>query len=314
MKGLVYKSTGNWYDVHTDSDKIYKCNIRGKFRSYGIKSTNPVAVGDHVFFDITNEIESKGIITSIDKRKNYIIRKSVNLSKQTHIIASNIDHCFLFVTPSNPITSTLFIDRVLLSTKSFGINTIILFNKIDIYSDDDIEYVENLFHSYSKIGYKCLKISVREKTSIDQVKNYMINNVSVFTGHSGVGKTSLMNVLDESLKLRTSEISKQNEQGQHTTTFAEMFDLENGAKIIDSPGIKGFGLIDINKNELGGYFPEIANYSKDCKFNNCLHLKEPNCAVKLAVENNKISSFRYNNYLNILNDNQDNFRTNSFSE
>jgi len=312
MKGIVYKSTGNWYDVHTDSEMIYKCNIKGKFRSLGIKSTNPVAVGDHVCFEIINESELKGIITEIKKRKNYIIRKSVNLSKQTHIIASNIDYCFLFVTPSNPNTSTLFIDRVLLSTKSFGIDTIILFNKLDIYTKEDSEYVDELFETYKKIGYQCLKISVKKQINIEKVKSFMKNNISVFTGHSGVGKTSLMNVLDSDLNLKTSEISKQNEQGQHTTTFAEMFDLNDGAKIIDSPGIKGFGLIDIDKNEIGGYFNEIASLSSDCKFNNCLHFNEPNCAIKDAVENNQISKFRYNNYLSLLNNDEDNFRMNNY--
>ena len=308
MKGLVYKSTGNWYDVHTDSHKVYKCSIKGKFRSLGIKSTNPVAVGDYVFFEITDEKEQRGVITKIEPRKNYIIRKSVNLSKQSHILASNIDYCFLFVTPSNPSTSSLFIDRVLLSTESFGIDTIILFNKIDSYDKDDTDYIENLYKTYTSIGYQCLKISVKQKTNIEKVKKYMENNVSVFTGHSGVGKSSMMNALDSNLNLKTSEISKQNEQGQHTTTFAEMFDFNNGAKVIDSPGIKGFGLIDIEKNEIGGYFVEIAKLSTHCKFNNCLHLNEPNCAVKSALEANDISESRYVNYLSILNDDENNFR------
>ena len=312
MNGLVYKSTGNWYDVHTDSKKVYKCIIKGKFRSLGIKSTNPVAVGDRVVFEITDEQDLKGLIIKIEDRENYIIRKSVNLSKQTHIIASNIDCCFLFVTPSNPQTSSLFIDRVLISTKSFGIETVILFNKIDIYSDEDHKLINNLNDIYSNAGYKTLKISVKNGTNIDLVKKTMKNKVSVFTGHSGVGKSSLLNKLDSNLNLRTSSISEQNEQGQHTTTFAEMFDLIDGAKIIDSPGIKGFGLIDIDKNEIGGYFNEIAKLSQNCKFNNCLHENEPNCAIKIPVDNNEISRSRYNNYLSLLNSDNNNFRSDNY--
>jgi len=312
MKGLVYKSTGNWYDVHTESNVVYKCNIKGKFRSLGIKSTNPVAVGDRVVFEVTDENDFKGLIVEIENRDNYIIRKSVNLSKQTHIIASNIDCCFLFVTPSNPQTSTLFIDRVLVSTKSYGIETIILFNKIDIYSDKDHELINNLNDVYTTVGYKTLKISVKKGINIDSVKQSMKNKVSVFTGHSGVGKSSLINSLDANLNLRTSIVSEQNEQGQHTTTFAEMFDLIDGAKIIDSPGIKGFGLIDIDRNEIGGYFNEIAKLSHNCKFNNCLHYNEPNCAIKEAVDNNDISEFRYNNYLSLLNSDDSNFRVDNY--
>ncbi|MDB4023642.1 ribosome small subunit-dependent GTPase A [bacterium] len=312
MKGLVYKSTGNWYDVHTDSKVVYKCNIKGKFRSLGIKSTNPIAVGDRVVFEITDELDLKGLIVKIENRDNYIIRKSVNLSKQTHIIASNIDCCFLFVTPSNPQTSSLFIDRILVSTKSYGIETVILFNKTDIYSEKDDELINNLNNIYKTAGYKTLRISVKKGTNIDLVKSLMKNKVSVFTGHSGVGKSSLINNLDPSLNLRTSIISEQNEQGQHTTTFAEMFDLADGAKIIDSPGIKGFGLIDIDKNEIGGYFNEIAKLSQNCKFNNCLHNNEPSCAVKKAVDNNEISKSRYNNYLSLLNSDDSNFRIDNY--
>ena len=312
MKGLVYKSTGNWYDVHTDSKLVYKCNIKGKFRSLGIKSTNPVAVGDRVVFEVTDELDLKGLIVKIENRDNYIIRKSVNLSKQTHIIASNIDCCFLFVTPSNPQTSSLFIDRILVSTKSYGIETVILFNKTDIYSEKDDELINNLNNIYKTAGYKTLRISVKKGTNIDLVKSLMKNKVSVFTGHSGVGKSSLINNLDPSLNLRTSIISEQNEQGQHTTTFAEMFDLVDGAKIIDSPGIKGFGLIDIDKNEIGGYFNEIAKLSQNCKFNNCLHNNEPSCAVKKAVDNNEISKSRYNNYLSLLNSDDSNFRIDNY--
>jgi len=312
MKGLVYKSTGNWYDVHTDSKVVYKCNIKGKFRSLGIKSTNPVAVGDRVVFEVTDELDLKGLIVKIENRDNYIIRKSVNLSKQTQIIASNIDCCFLFVTPSNPQTSSLFIDRILVSTKSYGIETVILFNKTDIYSEKDDELINNLNNIYKTAGYKTLRISVKKGTNIDLVKSLMKNKVSVFTGHSGVGKSSLINNLDPSLNLRTSIISEQNEQGQHTTTFAEMFDLADGAKIIDSPGIKGFGLIDIDKNEIGGYFNEIAKLSQNCKFNNCLHNNEPSCAVKKAVDKNEISKSRYNNYLSLLNSDDSNFRIDNY--
>ena len=312
MKGLVYKSTGNWYNVHTDSKIVYKCNIKGKFRSLGIKSTNPVAVGDRVVFEVTDELDLKGLIVKIENRDNYIIRKSVNLSKQTHIIASNIDCCFLFVTPSNPQTSSLFIDRILVSTKSYGIETVILFNKTDIYSEKDDELINNLNNIYKTAGYKTLRISVKKGTNIDLVKSLMKNKVSVFTGHSGVGKSSLINNLDPSLNLRTSIISEQNEQGQHTTTFAEMFDLADGAKIIDSPGIKGFGLIDIDKNEIGGYFNEIAKLSQNCKFNNCLHNNEPSCAVKKAVDKNEISKSRYNNYLSLLNSDDSNFRIDNY--
>lgn len=312
MKGLVYKSTGNWYDVHTDSKVVYKCNIKGKFRSLGIKSTNPVAVGDRVVFEVTDELDLKGLIVKIENRVNYIIRKSVNLSKQTQIIASNIDCCFLFVTPSNPQTSSLFIDRILVSTKSYGIETVILFNKTDIYSEKDDELINNLNNIYKTAGYKTLRISVKKGTNIDLVKSLMKNKVSVFTGHSGVGKSSLINNLDPSLNLRTSIISEQNEQGQHTTTFAEMFDLADGAKIIDSPGIKGFGLIDIDKNEIGGYFNEIAKLSQNCKFNNCLHNNEPSCAVKKAVDSNEISESRYNNYLSLLNSDDSNFRIDNY--
>ncbi|MDA0758298.1 MAG: ribosome small subunit-dependent GTPase A [Bacteroidetes bacterium] len=309
MKGRVYKSTGNWYSVHTESSQIYKCNIKGKFRSFEIKSTNPIAVGDIVNFEIANKEELKGIIYEIEKRENYIIRKSVNLSKQSHIIASNIDCCFLIVTPNSPTTSSIFIDRVLVATKSFGIETVILFNKIDDYSKNDLEEVNRLECIYDQIGYKSLKISALKELNIQAVKDLMLNKISIFTGHSGVGKTSLVNALDPNLLLKTTEISKTNEQGQHTTTFAEMFDLNFEASIIDSPGIKGFGLIDIDKNELGDFFTEFILYKPNCKFNNCLHQKEPNCAIKEAVKNGYISDSRYKSYLSLLVEDKSNFRT-----
>ena len=309
MKGTVYKSTGNRYSVQTDSNEVYKCNIKGKFRSLGIKSTNPIAVGDQVNFEIINKKDFTGIINRIENRKNYIIRKSVNLSKFSHIIASNIDCCFLFVTPSNPITSSIFIDRILIATKSFGIDTIILFNKTDIYSKNDIKYIDNLRDIYSKIGYKCLNISVLKEININNIIEIMKDKISIFTGHSGVGKSSLVNLLDPSLNIKTAKVSKQNEQGQHTTTYAEMYDLNFGARIIDSPGIKGFGLIDIEKSELGGYFSEFILLKDDCKFNNCLHENEPNCAVKEAVVNGVISESRYKSYRSLLINEDKSFRT-----
>ena len=309
MIGTVYKSTGNLYSVHTDSNEVYKCNIKGKFRSFGIKSTNPIAVGDTVHFQILNKKESIGIIYEIEKRKNYIIRKSVNLSKISHIIASNIDCCFLFVTPNNPTTSPVFIDRVLVATRSFGIETIILFNKIDLYTKSEVEYVDYLKNIYTKIGYKCLNISVLKEINIDKVIDKMKDRISIFTGHSGVGKSSLINLLDPQLQLKIGRVSEQNEQGQHTTTFAEMFNLKFGAKIIDSPGIKGFGLIDIEKNEIRNYFFEFELHKDGCKFNDCLHENEPKCAIKQAVDNGTISESRYKSYLSMLVNDNKNYRT-----
>jgi ribosome biogenesis GTPase len=309
MRGIVYKSTGNLYLVHTDSKEIYKCSIKGKFRSLGIKSTNPIAVGDQVNFEIINKEDFTGVINKIEYRKNYIVRKSVNLSKFSHIIASNVDCCFLFVTPSNPLTSSIFIDRILVATKSFGINTVILFSKTDIYSKNDTKYINNLRSIYSKIGYKCLDISVLKEINIDKIIEIMKHKISIFTGHSGVGKSSLLNLLDPALNIKTAKISKQNEQGRHTTTYAEMYDLNFGGRIIDSPGIKGFGLIDIEKNELGGYFSEFRLLQNDCKFNDCLHEKEPKCAVKEAVLNGLISESRYKSYLSLLVNENKSFRT-----
>ena len=309
MKGVVYKSNGNLYTVHSETGNVYKCNIKGKFRSLGIKSTNPLSVGDSVLFEVLDKKECTGIIYEIERRKNYIIRKSVNLSKHSHIIASNIDCCFLFVTPNNPVTSSIFIDRVLVATRSFGIETIILFNKTDLYNKSEIEHVNYLKSIYLKIGYKCFNISVLKEINIDKVIGEMKNKVSIFTGHSGVGKSSLINLLDSSLELKIGRISEQNEQGQHTTTFAEMFNLNFGAKIIDSPGIKGFGLIDIEKNEIRNYFFEFDLHKDNCKFNDCLHENEPECAIKHAVKNGIISKSRYKSYLSMLVNDNKSYRT-----
>lgn len=309
MKGLVYKSTGSWYSVKAENGTFYDCRIKGKFRMGGIKSTNPVAVGDHVEFDIeTKGDETIGVIKHIEERNNYIIRKSVNLSKQTHIIAANIDVAFLLITLNNPPTFTTFIDRFLVTAEAYHINTVLLFNKVDTYDDDALLEIKFLAATYRKIGYECIGISAVSGKNIDKVKALMKGKVTMFSGHSGVGKSTLVNALEPGLNLKTSKISDQHLQGQHTTTFAEMFDLSFGGQIIDTPGIKGFGVVEIDKEELGDYFPEFFELKEHCKFNNCLHIEEPQCAVKEALENEEIAWSRYKSYLQILEGEEEHFR------
>ncbi|OAD90009.1 ribosome small subunit-dependent GTPase A [Aequorivita soesokkakensis] len=309
MKGLVYKSTGSWYSVKAESGTFYDCRIKGKFRMDGIKSTNPVAVGDHVDFDIEKKgDETVGVIKHIDERENYIIRKSVNLSKQTHIIAANIDVAFLLITLNNPPTFTTFIDRFLVTAEAYHIKAVLLFNKIDTYNEDELLEIKFLAALYRKIGYECIGISAITGKNIDKVKALMQDKVTMFSGHSGVGKSTLINALEPGLSLKTSNISEQHLQGQHTTTFAEMFDLSFGGQIIDTPGIKGFGVVEMDKEELGDYFPEFFELKENCKFNNCLHLEEPHCAVKEALENEEVAWSRYKSYLQILEGEEDHFR------
>ncbi|MDC8001051.1 ribosome small subunit-dependent GTPase A [Aequorivita todarodis] len=309
MKGLVYKSTGSWYSVKAENGTFYDCRIKGKFRIGGIKSTNPVAVGDRVDFDIEKKgDETVGVIKHIDERENYIIRKSVNLSKQTHIIAANIDVAFLLITLNNPPTFTTFIDRFLVTAEAYHIKAVLLFNKIDTYSEDELLEIKFLAALYRKIGYECIGISAITGKNIDKVKAIMKDKVTMFSGHSGVGKSTLINAIEPGLDLKTSEISEQHSQGQHTTTFAEMFDLSFGGQIIDTPGIKGFGVVEMDKEELGDYFPEFFELKENCKFNNCLHLEEPQCAVKKALENEEIAWSRYKSYLQILEGEEDHFR------
>jgi len=315
MTGLVYKSTGSWYTVKTLNGKIIECRIKGKFRIKGIKSTNPIAVGDIVDFELeTKNDEVTGIIHRIHERKNYVIRKSVNLSKQTHIIASNVDQIFLLITIDNPPTFTSFIDRFLVSAEAYSIKTILLFNKIDAYGDDTILEVKYLASIYRKIGYQCIGISAKTGKNVEKVKQLMIDNVSIFTGHSGVGKSTLINAIESGLNLKTKEISEQHQQGQHTTTFAEMFDLSFDAKIIDTPGIKGFGVVDMEKEEVGDYFPEFFELKQDCKFNNCLHIHEPKCAVKEALDVDEIAISRYRSYLQILDGEEEHYRTDNIEK
>lgn len=313
MTGTVYKSTGSWYTVKTLNGKFYECRIKGRFRLEGIKSTNPIAVGDIVEFELeTKNNTDTGVIHLIKERKNYIVRKSVNLSKQTHIIASNIDQVFLLVTIDNPPTFTTFIDRFLVTAEAYSIETVLLFNKVDTYSEDTLLEVKYLESVYRKIGYECIGISATTGENIDKVKALMLGKVSMFAGHSGVGKSTLVNAIEPSLDLKTKAISDQHSQGQHTTTFAEMFDLSFDAKIIDTPGIKGFGVVDMKKEEIGDYFPEFFALKQDCKFNNCIHLNEPKCAVKEALESNEVSYSRYKSYVQILEGEDEHYRTDNW--
>jgi len=313
MTGVIVKSTGSWYWVRTDSHSQIQCRIRGKFRTKGIKSTNPVTVGDHVDFEM--ELNSNtGIITNIHERKNYIVRKSVNLSKQTHIIAANIDIAFLMVTLDNPPTFTPFIDRFLATAEAYDVEAILLFNKMDL-NDAMLEDKKNkLLKIYQDIGYKCIEISATQNINIDKVKELMLGKISMFSGHSGVGKSTLINAIDHRLQLKTATVSTQHKQGQHTTTFAEMFALPTDPEsyIIDTPGIKGFGVVDFQNNEIGDYFPEFFALKQECKFNNCLHVNEPHCAIKEALDKGDIAASRYRSYLQILEGEEENYRTNSY--
>jgi ribosome biogenesis GTPase len=315
MTGLVYKSTGSWYTVKSDQGDFMECRMKGKFRMKGIKSTNPIAVGDIVDYELEESSDTTtGTIYNIHERKNYIVRKSVNLSHQMHIIASNVDYVFLLITINNPPTTTNFIDRFLVTAEAYGIETILVFNKIDTFDEATLDEQLYMQHIYQEIGYRCLRVSAKENKGIEELKQLMIGKVSMFSGHSGVGKSTLVNAMEPSLDLKTKTISEQSKQGQHTTTFAEMFDLSFGAKIIDTPGIKGFGIVDLEKEDISGYFPEFFKLKDQCKFNNCLHKDEPHCAIKKALENDQISWSRYKNYLHILEGDEENYRTDVYND
>ena len=293
MFGTVIKSTGSWYSVLMDDGKKANCRIKGKMRLQGIKNTNPVAVGDRV------ETEEDTII-KILPRRNYIIRKSINLSKQTHIIAANIDQAFLIVTLALPRTSTGFIDRFLLTAEAYRIPVNIVFNKTDIYPKEGLDEITLLENIYTKLNYHCYRTSALENKGMEDLKKIMQGKINLLSGHSGVGKSTLINCLEPKLNLRTGILSAAHDKGKHTTTFAEMFELSDGGFIVDTPGIKEFGLVDMKREELSHYFPEMRALMNKCKFNSCLHLNEPGCAVIEAVEKKGIAESRYYNYLNIL--------------
>ena len=299
-KGLVTKSTGSWYSIRdTETGETVSCNIRGKLRIQGIKSTNPVAVGDFVEYEV-QENSDTGIIKDVLERKNYIIRKSTNLSKQTHILAANLDQAILMVTLAFPETYTIFIDRFLITAEAYRIPAKLIFNKIDLYDKNQREYLRKLINIYEDIGYECIVTSVKKTSNISKVIGLLKNNTSLIAGNSGVGKSSLINLVDPKLQLKTSEISDYHKSGKHTTTFAEMFELSVGGFVIDTPGIRGFGLHDIQDEELFHFFPEIFKASENCRYHNCTHVHEPGCAVKAAIEEGTVSQLRYENYLNIL--------------
>ncbi len=305
MKGLVLKSTGKWYEVKGEDGLVYQCQIRGKFRLKGSTTTNPVAAGDHVEFTLENE--TNGNINAIDERRNYIIRKSVNLSKEAQIVASNIDIAFLVVTTNRPQTTPGFIDRFLITAEAYGVETVLVFNKIDQY-DSPMEapkeriMLEELIDTYSGIGYVCLKTSVFTEEGMEELKAMMTGKVCLLSGHSGTGKSSIVNYFIPEGDIRIGDISESSNKGQHTTTFAEMHELPFGGYIVDTPGIKGFGLVDIPKDELHHYFKEFFAALPNCKFNNCKHINEPGCAVIKGVEEGTIASSRYNSYLSMFED------------
>lgn len=303
MNGLVIKNTGSWYLVRTDDGKNIECKIKGNFRLKGIRSTNPIAVGDRV--GIVENNEGTALITEIEDRKNYIIRRSSNLSKQSHILAANIDLCFLIVTINHPVTSTVFIDRFLASAEAYRVPVNLIFNKTDIYTEDETAYMEALISLYNHIGYPCLRISALEKEGIETLQEKIKGKITLFSGHSGVGKSTLINTLIPDTGLKTGAISGYHGKGMHTTTFSEMIELFQGGFIIDTPGIKGFGTVDMEKEEIFHFFPDIFRFSKDCRFHNCIHINEPDCAVRAAVEKHYISESRYKSYLNMMEEDAD---------
>lgn len=304
MRGLVTKSTGSWYQVLGDDGVSYDCRIKGKFRTKGIKTTNPIAVGDWVDFDLEDSAQT-GIITNLEPRKNYIIRRSVNLSKQTQILGANLDQAVLLVTLASPPTSLGFIDRFLVTAEAYGIPAVLVFNKLDLFSDEGKEILKEYKAIYENIGYACFEISALEGTGVQVLEHVLKDKVTLLSGHSGAGKSTLINRIVPGTHLRTGQISDWSDKGKHTTTFAEMIDLPFGGKLIDTPGIRELGIVDIEKGELSHFFPEMRLYLNKCKFNNCRHINEPGCVVLEAVDQGKIEESRYDSYLSMYS-NEDN--------
>lgn len=300
MNGLVVKNSGSWYLVKTDAGRLVECKIKGSFRIKDIRTTNPIAIGDRVNFEQIDE--TSGLIYEICDRRNYIIRRSSNLSKHAHVIAANLDLAALVVTIKNPITYTIFIDRFLATAEAYRIPACLIFNKIDCYDEDDFEYLRAIAHLYTSLGYPVFEVSALQPETLAALIDFLKGKINLFSGNSGVGKSTLIKAILPDVDIKIGDISAAHSRGMHTTTLSEMYELENGGYIIDTPGVKGFGIVDMKKEEIGHYFVEIFATSKNCKFANCLHLREPDCAVRQAVENHQISQSRYQSYLNILED------------
>ncbi|WP_027444506.1 ribosome small subunit-dependent GTPase A [Segatella baroniae] len=304
MKGLVIKNTGSWYSVKTDDGQVIESKIKGNFRLKGIRSTNPVAVGDRV--ELVANQEGTAFISAIEDRRNYIIRKSQNLSKQSHILAANVDQAFLLVTVNHPQTSTIFIDRFLASAEAYRVPVVLIFNKSDLLTEDELHYERMMMTLYQTIGYACHEISAATGEGVGQLIPLLQDKITLLSGNSGVGKSTLINRILPNANLRTAEISDAHNTGMHTTTFSEMLELPEGGYLIDTPGIKGFGTFDMEPEELTSYFKEIFKFSEGCRFSNCTHTHEPGCAVLAAVENHHIAASRYQSYLSMLEDKDSN--------
>lgn len=303
MRGLVIKNTGSWYQVRTDDGQVIDSKIKGNFRLKGIKSTNPVAVGDYVYLAVN--AEGTAFITEIEDRKNYIVRRSSNLSKQSHILAANLDQCMLVVTVNYPETFTIFIDRFLASAEAYRVPVKLVFNKVDLYNEEELRYMDALINLYTYIGYPCFRISALNNEGLEAIKDELKGRVTLFSGHSGVGKSTLINKIIPDAQIKTNKISAYHKKGTHTTTFSEMHPVPGNGYIIDTPGIKGFGIFNMEEGEISHYFPEIFKTSVNCRYNNCTHRHEPGCAVREAVENHRISESRYASYLNMMDDQEE---------